>query len=412
MIPFLKYVVAKGGTAEMLKCEFTGSKGITNPSIIRHNGKILLSLRSCEYTFFNYKYGCDQNGQNISWYPMGIYKEVPVNFLSKNYICEFDEKTFAIKNNKEILHQDERELIYNGAEDIRLFTNNGRLCASYSVYENGDYASMNITEFDDSYEVVKTEKHNPEKWEKNWMPVIGKGECFVRKAFGDIVEIKNGKLEHHGDIDAPLGYRGSTQLWPYKDGYVCMVHSNFVFEKDNVKSMQYMQKFLFTDKDYNVVKESEWFVFIGMPIEFTCGMLVEGEDVLIPFSIFDSCSFIIKTKMENIISYTEGDNADFESYKINSNELHDIAITKSGNDFLKSIDKYVIENCGGNSATKIACMTHLGMISENKSECKEMYVRALCEVKNFGIEMGNAYMHMLIGQDMIRDAIEKIYKNN
>lgn len=418
MKSFLKYAIANGGNVVFLDCDFTSSRGTTNPSIIKHNGKTLLSLRSCEYTFLNYRFGFAQNGKNISWYPLYVYNNVPVNFLSRNYICELDEKTLGIKKHKEILVWQDRSRYCNGAEDIRLFQNDKNIFASYSIYEEDEGVSMNISALDDiEYGTIETNTYRPEKFEKNWMPIIGKHDMFVRKAFGDIVQIKDVKPEHKdkkikhiGKIDAPLDYRGSTQLWPYQDGYICIVHQNFLYENNGIGSMQYLHKFIMTNNEYKVTKESEWFTFIGMPIEFTCGMLLDNDKCMIPFSVFDSATFLIETDIKTIIDFIN-DVEKKNEFIVSKDELHNIVSTKNGNDFLLSIDKFIIDNTKNNVAAKIACMTHSGTISENKNFSKEMYVKALCEIKKFDIGMRNSYTHMLIGQDLIRDTLEKFYKN-
>ena len=408
MEPFLKYAISAGADAILLDGSFACSKGITNPSIYPHNGALRLSLRSCEYTFINYRFGCIQNNQNISWYPLYIYPEVPVNFTSDEYICSLDADTLELTDSKRVLECSSRDFVYNGAEDIRLFELDGNLAAAYSSFESDERVSMNISEFDRDLSVLRTEKYNIEKYEKNWMPVIGREGCYVRKAFGDIIDIRDGSVSHTGDSAAALDDRGSTQMWPYGDGYIGIVHKNYLYRENGFVGMQYSHKFVVTDKNLIPVKESAWFVFVGASIEFTCGMYVSGDELILPFSVFDSAVFVLRMSMRDVMRFIDSGPGKL-AYGPSKNELHDIAATKNGDEFIMEIEKYIIRECPGNAAAKIACFTHIGKLSKNVMLAKEMYVKALCEIKKFGIGMGNAYMQMLVGQDLIRDTINRFY---
>lgn len=407
---FLKYVLSNGSRVHLIDGKFAEPLGITNPSIIKHNGKLMMNVRTCEYTFFNYKKNNPNNNLGLSWYPLNIGSNLPANYYSRNHLCKFND-SFDLENVTELFpKQFERKLVYNGAEDIRLAeSENGNMLLSYSTLDADNSISMNIVELNDSLETKSSYKYSDHSCEKNWMPILDKPGHYVRMAFGDIVELKDTSFIHHGDANAPLEYRGSSQMVPYKDTYICLVHKGDVYADSNgVYKLSYKHMFIQTDKNYNIIAKSRWFTFCGMPIEFTCGMMIEDNKVIIPFSIFDSITLVLETDIDLILKFIN------DSFSINNgyvpayDEFHDIVLRKNGLDAILSLDKYFISRYPNNAAIRIACLTHIGSYEKNKNAAIDYYVRALCEVKKFTTGMYNNYMHALIGQDLLRDTINDL----
>lgn len=401
METFVKYAVSSGAEISIINGSFTGSRGCGNPSVIKYNGKTYMTFRSGSYTFICNRYVFKQTGNRISWYPINLYNEVPVNFVSKNYICEFDTETLAASNPVEILGPKRTNLYFNGTEDIRLYTYDGNLCMQYSEFEPDSRVSMNISTFGPELNEKTSSKFNISQCEKNWMPIINSDNAFVRIAFGNVVKISNGKLLSDGDPNMDITERGSTQLWPYKDSYICIVHCSRMSDG----KIQYLHKFVMTDKNLNKTLESDWFMFIGAPVEFTCGMLVDDNVMILPFSVFDNVSIVIKISMDDVISFMKGES--MHDAKISGNEFAHVVKDSDTN----GICGYIANLKWMNSATKIALMTFMGTNVQDINECRELYVKALCEIKHFDTGMDNKYMHMLIGQDMIRDIIDETYNN-
>lgn len=407
---FLKYVLSNGSRVYFIDGKFAEPLGITNPSIIRHNGKLMMTVRTCEYTFFNYRKNSQYNNMGMSWYPLNIGSNLPVNYYSKNHICVLNE-SFCVEKVTELFPgKFERKLVYNGAEDMRLAeSENGSLVLSYSTLDEGRSISMNIAELDDSLETKSVCKYSSNSYEKNWMPIMDKPMNYVRMAFGNIVEVKDGSFIHHGDENAPLEYRGSSQMIPYGDTYICIVHRGDMYSDENgVFKMSYKHMFIQTDKNYNIIAKSRWFTFCDMPIEFTCGMMIEGDRVIIPFSILDSITLVLDTKIDLILKFMNNDFSTNEEYVPAYDEFHDIVLNKSGLDAVLSLDKYFISRYPNNAAIRIACLTHIGSYEKNKNAAIDYYVRALCEVKKFTTGMHNNYMHALLGQDFLRDTINDL----
>lgn len=410
MVNFFKYAAESGGSVKLLDAQEPGSRGMFNPSIINKDGKLYMSFRSGEYTFLNYLEKQPPVNNLISWYPLQIYSEVPANFVSYNYICEIDKQSFTVKNVKRIFtNLETRKNFYNGAEDIRLFfdkDNNVR--AAYSLYEDSGKISMNFDTMDSDFNVTNHVSYSPEQYEKNWMPVIDRPDTFIRKPFEDIVTEKDhARAIIHTSKNADLNERGSTQLIQINNEYICIVHRRMQYGD----KIQYEHRFVMTDNDFHVIKTSQWFVFAGLPIEFTCGMCILEQDLIIPVSVFDSATFIIKIginevmdfidEKEGVVKHSFGDTGNILLMEL----LSDIKSEK----IPMAIDEYVIRSIPHNKAAMIACRTHFAsLLSQTKKKSLELYVQALCDIKKFDTGMGNKYTHMLIGQDLIRDCIEKL----
>lgn len=413
MVNFFKYAAENGGSVKLLDTQETGSRGMFNPSIINKDGKLYMSFRSAEYTFLNYLEKQPPLNDLLSWYPLliySIYSKAPVNFVSYNYICEIDKQSFTVKNVKPVFtNLETRKNIYNGAEDIRLFFDkDNNIRAAYSLYEDSGKISMNFDTLDSDFNVTSHVSYSPEQYEKNWMPVIDMPDTFIRKPFEDIVTEKDrSRAIIHTSKNADLNKRGSTQLIKINNGYICIVHRRMQYGDKK----QYEHQFVMTDNDFHVTKTSQWFVFAGLPIEFTCGMCILEQDLIIPVSVFDSATFIIKININEVLDFIdEKETVVKRSFGDTGNILLMELLSDNKSEKIPMvIDEYVIRNIPHNKAAMIACRTHLAtLLSQTKKKSLELYVQALCDIKKFDIGMEYKYTHMLIGQDLIRDCIEKL----
>lgn len=409
----LDYIIDNGGRVNLLNSKIVGTKSLYNPSIINIDDKLYMSFRSNEYTFFNFQKKHPALNSYMFWYPHLVYDNITTNYLSMNYICEIDNESLEIKNPKKVLSNYEtRDYRFNGAEDLRLFVGeDGNLSASYSVFTS-DVITMNFCNFGKDFVSVKMNTYNTGECEKNWMPVIGKLNTFIRKPFSDIVTTDDYISFKHTDKSSELVDRGSTQMIKLKnDTYIGIVH-HAILCNENV---EYKHRFIITDNNFKVIKTSSWFSFVGFPIEFTCGMCILGNDFIIPFSVFDSCSFIMKVDMSVIFNFIDS----VEDKKlINFNSAGDFGVRLLGfieqtkkESLPKMLCNYIISNISNNKAAMIACRTYLASIEPDVQKQINLYVGALCDIKDFDIGMSNKYLHMLIGQDILRDYINILLKD-
>ena len=406
-----KYAVTHGGSVKMLDGSFANSLGISNPAVLKHKNKYYMTFRSCEYSFFNFFYNCKDFTRRL-WYPLFMYEHIPCKFLSKYHICEFDPHELKIKNPKKIFEdREKRELFYNGVEDIRLWHDkDGNIGMNYSMFESDGTVSMNFSIFDDDLNEMKTVKHNFGDFEKNWMPVDGRPEFWVRKPFNDIVYGFD-KLQHIGDPDAPLRHRGSTNLCEYNDGYICLVHGRIETKINEIdKDFKYAHKFVIVDKNFAIQRQSDWFSFAGFPIEFTCGMMIENNKLILPMCVFDSVSFVISIGMDEIMAFIENRviNTVITGVDLSNKDLHKVILNSDDDTLTSNLCEYIINVQPYNKSAMISCKTQLGATVSSKADKLKWYIETLCEIKKFDIGMENKFMHMLVGEDMIRDVIDKL----
>ena len=130
-------------------CDTVKNRGISNPSIVNHNGKKLITFRSCDYTFFA-SVKPNLSHHILVWYPIDR-PNAHTHLNSRNVICEFDNDC-NVFNPKQYLTEHGYDK-FNGYEDIRLSSFDGVLSASASpTTTNG--SPMSICTLDDNLELV------------------------------------------------------------------------------------------------------------------------------------------------------------------------------------------------------------------------------------------------------------------
>ena len=89
--------------------------------------------------------------------------------------------------------------------------------------------------------------------------------------------------------------RGGSQVISYKDGYLALNHITYLYKsKAGRKDGTYRHQFTYWDKDWNVIKRSPIFDFMGAKIEFSCGLIKYEDNYLITFGFQDNSSYILK----------------------------------------------------------------------------------------------------------------------
>ena len=127
--------------------------------------------------------------------------------------------------------------------------------------------------------------------EKNYVPVEdGKG-IFISDMNSDSLKIAClwRKSEKKGQRCVGIvPYRGSTQLLRYRDGYVALVHRRNKHEFTNA--------FAFFDKSLLQCRISDEFTVFKekSPVNFCCGMAIEGDTAIVPFCVHDRYSYLFR----------------------------------------------------------------------------------------------------------------------
>jgi hypothetical protein len=97
--------------------------------------------------------------------------------------------------------------------------------------------------------------------------------------------------------------RGSSQVILYKDYYIALTHSvNFIQPIFGAKNATYEHQFVIWDKDFNLLYISPDFHFTNTAIEFSCGMCLWDDYVLVTFSCCDNVAYLLGLKLDKILN--------------------------------------------------------------------------------------------------------------
>lgn len=253
-----------------------------NTSLIRHKGELLYQTRYVSYSkhFTNKRFN-------------------PYMFTSNQH--NYDDNGLGYFNSKNVRYNDNvtTEIFYGeglstrfrGFEDVRLVEWDGELY-SYGtrpdLYHdkyvmclyNGDGCCVMRSPFGCDIE-------------KNWMAVPNHPRRFIYgfkdntviyidvNESGDVVNIQSVKQNVNKTLS---GVRGSTPLIEYQDGYLTMVHKQFY--EDN--QSWYRHAFIYFDKDFKILKMSNWFFFHNPICEFCIGMIIDEGVLKMTYSQFDA----------------------------------------------------------------------------------------------------------------------------
>ena len=207
--------------------------------------------------------------------------------LDKNFSTT-KEKTFEVKF---------EEKRYMGIEDIRIFPDaDDPLKLIYmgtSQHQDGKIGML-YGDYDLEKENIEYTEINPsfcDSWcEKNWVYFKFKGENHVIYKWSPVQICKVNKDSNELDMvelrhNMPkifLHVRGSTPGFKYENEYW------FVLHIVSYESPRHYYHIIATfDDDMNFKKHSAPFKFEGECIEYTLGLIVEKERVIIPYSTWD-----------------------------------------------------------------------------------------------------------------------------
>ena len=136
----------------------------------------------------------------------------------------------------------------------------------------------------------------PVPHEKNYMPVEdGKG-VFVSDMLLNCLNVVSTSDPSKKRLQRCRGlaqYSGSSQLMMYKDGYCALIHRRY--------GHVYHNAFAFFDKALTNCRISDEFtVFRDIsPVNFCCGMVIEGDVAIIPFCIHDCDTRLFRLPLQD-----------------------------------------------------------------------------------------------------------------
>jgi predicted GH43/DUF377 family glycosyl hydrolase len=316
---FVKLALENGGSIHPLILPHEELKGpsITNPSIYNDNGRILVNLRNINYTLYH----SEKQKFEHPWGPLVyIHPENDWRLRTWNYLCEMDEN-MRIKSYHRIdtsSFPDKELWDFVGLEDCRIVRWDGKLYVS-GVRRDLDAVGTGRMELS---EIELTDSHAKEisqfriptpvdknsYCEKNWMPVKDMPYHYVKWTNGtevvrvnpetktcEQVCIKNWQNLGCGDL------RGGSQVIQMGEYRVCVSHETFLYSSEaGRKDGTYRHRFVVWDKDWNIVKVSPEFYFMGAKIEFCCGMDTYQNDLLITFGFQDNAAYLLRVPQQTV----------------------------------------------------------------------------------------------------------------
>lgn len=281
--------------------------GLFNPSVYLDGDKLLVNVRHCQYTIYH----AEKNVFEHQYGPL-VYlnPENDITLTTKNYLCELDDDLHITKATVIDTSKLDVKPIWEfvGLEDVRLVRWDNKLYTSgvrRDTTPNG-VGRMELSEIVDCKEVsrFRIPAPPPDKsyCEKNWMPVTDMPYHYVKWCNPTEVvrvdpENKTCETVFLGTYtQQPYDFRGGSQVIPLGEYRIACVHVVNLFTSEaGRKNATYRHCFVVWDKDWNVVKYTEPFDFMGAEIEFCAGMTQDKSgDFLITFGFQDNAAYILK----------------------------------------------------------------------------------------------------------------------
>ena len=317
----VKLSIEHGGVIKplIIPGDETGGTGLCNASIyLDEKEGLLVNIRHVGYVLhhveFNQKY----------WGLWGCMQYVnPENFIyleTTNYLCHLDNDLNVINHNKIDTTKFDKKPLWDfiGQEDVRIFRWGNILytCGVRRDIDTVGTGRMEMCEIiynDEGVEEITRDRievpENDIYLEKNWMPVLDMPYHFIRHA--DPVELvkvdclnKSCKVVIKKKITEKIAttklqncdLRGGSQVIPFGEYRLCITHEVFFpwHPVGNGKDAHYYHRFVFYDKEWNIVKISKKFKFMDAMVEFNCGLVELNDDLLITFGYQDNAAYILK----------------------------------------------------------------------------------------------------------------------
>ena len=99
-------------------------------------------------------------------------------------------------------------------------------------------------------------------------------------------------------------FRGGSQVIQHNDKYLAIIHDVDLFNSEvGRKDAIYRHRFVYWDKNFNMVKFSEPFSIMGGDVEFSIGIAKHYNQFLITFGFQDNAAYLLRFPQEVIDFY-------------------------------------------------------------------------------------------------------------
>lgn len=309
---FVKYCVDRGGSIHPLLVPSNTMVGpsLTNPSILYVDGKLLVNLRNVNYVLYHAEHGVNEH----AWGPLCyLHTEQNRVLATHNILCfldaDFNISSSSIIDTSKLDVKPLWEFI--GLEDARLVYWNSKLYLSgvrRDTTTNGQ-GRMELSEISiDQNNIIEISREripapppDTSYCEKNWMPILDKPYHYVKwtnpteviKYDLDTKKTETLTLTKYQQLNTK-DLRGGSQVIPYKKHYIALLHEVNLFKSEaGRKNATYRHRFAVWDQDFNLLRISKLFDFMGAEIEFACGLTEYNNQILITFGFQDNASYLL-----------------------------------------------------------------------------------------------------------------------
>jgi hypothetical protein len=308
-----KLVLENGGSISPLLIPYDQSQGLglCNPSIFVDNGIIYVNMRNVYYVLHHSEN--NQKFQNAWGGPLAyLNSEDDIKLRTVNFLCTLNPDTLEIETYNKVdtsKLDTEPQWEFVGLEDARvvMWDNNLYLIGVRRDTTTTGEGRMELSNVVNNKEISRNRIQHPPRpdysyCEKNWMPIIDMPYCFVK--WTNPLEIVKVDLKTNTSevlilkqdvVDLPFDLRGGSQVIPFENYRITITHEVDLFNNENGnKDAKYYHRFIVWDKDWNIVKISPQFMFMSANIEFSCGLTLYNDDLLITFGYQDTTSYLLK----------------------------------------------------------------------------------------------------------------------
>ena len=313
---FANVVLKAGGllTPLLIDSSLTKGTGTTNPSIFVDNGDVMVNVRHVEYTLYH----SEKKKYTHPWGPIQyLHGENDMVLKTNNFLGIYDLNRREFNYSKVDTSPLDVPPIWEfvGLEDARIVKWHDKIYLSgvrRDTTPNGQ-GRMELSEVQyngSTYVETKRSRipapgNDGSYCEKNWMPIIDLPYHYVKwcnpvevvKVNPDLLICETVFLGS-STINLDHDLRGGSQVLPYGDRHrIAITHQVDLFKsKMGRKDARYLNRFVVWDLDWNIVRVSEPFDFLGADIEFTCGAAWSPKDgaLMVTFGYQDNSAFLLE----------------------------------------------------------------------------------------------------------------------
>ena len=252
-----------------------------NASIIKTDKGYLVNCRAVNY---------------VQLYPDYVVMDCTRSPKTKNVVIEYDKdlnqsfQTQIIEDPGLVKYQ----TAIQGLEDLRLFHFKDEIYFTATTCQLNEwgipkmcFGKFEKNELDNTIHINKiTLLQGPcfERTEKNWMPLVVDEQLYLMYGYSPYIIYKanceTGECSEFINKNLPFDFSrfsGSTPPIAFDDGYLLMVHEGIWLDRK-----YYIHRFLYLDKNLEIIKISTPFTFKHTGVEMCCGIVIDDvKDKLI-----------------------------------------------------------------------------------------------------------------------------------